>query len=52
MCSSLSFLLWRENKRRDDLYGKAGQGVEAEVVDAIDERDNFLPQQAKFRYII
>lgn len=51
MCSALSFLLWKENKRRDELYGRVDQGLEAEVADAI-EHDHSLPQEAKFRYII
>lgn len=49
-CASLSFLLWRENKRRDALYGKVenqnegnGGGI------GLDES---LPAEAKFRYII
>jgi len=47
ICSTLSFLLWRENKRRDAKYGKVSRTVMEE-----DENDSSLPPEARFRYII
>ena len=45
--ASLSFLLWRENKRRDNKYGKvAAVGVQVETsADAVES-------EAQYRYII
>lgn len=45
--ATLSYLFWRENKRRDRVYGKAsvtGHRVEVE--------DTSVPVEANLRYII
>jgi peptidoglycan/LPS O-acetylase OafA/YrhL len=45
LCSTLSFLLWRENRRRDKLYGKVMPRVVGETVE-------HQPLEATMRYII
>lgn len=47
ICTTLSFLLWRENKRRDAKYGKVSSTIMED-----DENDSSLPAEARFRYII
>lgn len=46
-CATLSFLLWRENKRRDAKYGKVSQ----EMLEK-DEDITRLGPECRFRYII
>lgn len=46
VCSALSFLLWRENKRRDSLYGKPDLDRRSE------ENSDKAEIEARFRYII
>lgn len=48
ICTTLSILLWRENKRRDEVYGKVDSSTEM----GSDENGNALPPKAQFRYII
>lgn len=47
ICTSLSFMLWQENKRRDAKYGKVSD-ILSDNADAVTE----LPTEATFRYII
>ncbi|KAK4936288.1 hypothetical protein LTR10_022816 [Elasticomyces elasticus] len=48
ICTTLSFVLWQENKRRDQLYGQVDRTTEM----GHDEDNGDLPAEAKFRYII
>ena len=43
--SMLSFLLWRENRRRDRIYGPVREGVQVDITSA-------ESQEANLRYII
>ena len=46
-CATLSFLFWRENRRRDKLYGKVNRAGENE-----DLGDRSVNTEANVRYII
>lgn len=49
-CSTLSYMLWRENRRRDALYGKVQELRHQSETELEGEED--LPAEARFRYII